>query len=344
MSEMDPTMGGAVYVQTNEPRNRALAYRRHADGGLELVQEIETRGAGDGMPHLTSQGSVMITDDGRYLLVTNSASDDVSAFAISDGGLDLLSTTPAGSVPKSVAEHGGLVYALSTGKPAVIGFRIRPSGLEAIAGAEHMLSTATADPAQLGFAPDGSTLVVTERGTDSIVTFKVGRDGLPGEMRTHPSSGPTPYGFAFTSTGTLVVTEAFRAEKGAAAASSYVVDGSSLTPVTRSLGNGRSEICWAVVTPDDRYAFTTNFADGAVSRYAIGVDGALALEDAVAGSSVEGRPGLRDEDLAADGRFLYAIDADAGRVFGWRVGEGGSLSEIGSWGGLPATVAGLAAR
>ena len=30
--------------------------------------------------------------------------------------------------------------------------------------------------------------------------------------------GPTPYGFAFTSGGVLVVSEAFRAEKGAAAA------------------------------------------------------------------------------------------------------------------------------
>lgn len=344
MSGMDAATSGAVFVQTNEPRNRVLAYRRDAEGRLELVQEIETGGAGDGVPHLTSQGSVVITEDGRYLLVTNSASDDVSAFAIGDEGLDLLSTTPTGPTPKSVAERGGLVYALSTGKPAVIGFRLRPSGLEAIAGAEHMLSAVTVDPAQLGFTPDGSTIVVTERGTDSIVTFTVGRDGLLGEMRTHPSSGPTPYGFAFTSTGTLIVTEAFRAEKGAAAASSYVVDGSSVSPVTRSLGNGRSEICWAVVTPDDRYAFTSNFADGAVSRYAIGVDGTLALEDAVAGSSVEGSAGLRDLDLSADGRFLYAIDADARRVFGWRVSEGGSLSEIGSWDGLPATVAGLAAR
>jgi hypothetical protein len=58
---------------------------------------------------------------------------------------------------------------------------------------------------------------------------------------------------------------------------------------------------------------------------------------------VDGQAGLRDEDLGGDGRFLYAIDADSGRVFGWTVGEGGSLSRIGSWAGLPATVAGLAA-
>jgi hypothetical protein len=38
-------------------------------------------------------------------------------------------------------------------------------------------------------------------------------------LRHNASQGPTPYGFALTSGGTLVVTEAFRAEKGAAAAS-----------------------------------------------------------------------------------------------------------------------------
>jgi 6-phosphogluconolactonase (cycloisomerase 2 family) len=117
----------------------------------------------------------------------------------------------------------------------------------------------------------------------------------------------------------------------------------SLTPVSRSVGNGRSEICWAVVSADGRYAFTTNFADGAVSRYAIGADGTLTLEDAAAGTAVEGHTGLRDEDLSSDGRFLYAVDADSQRVFGWGVQSDGTLSPIGSWDGLPATVAGLAA-
>ena len=87
------------------------------------------------------------------------------------------------------------------------------------------------------------------------------------------------------------MTEAFGAEKGAAAASSYRVDGDAIAPGTASIGNGRSEICWAVISNDGRYAFTTNFADGAVSRYAIGVDGSLTLEDAVAGlTTMAARP------------------------------------------------------
>jgi hypothetical protein len=92
------------------------------------------------------------------------------------------------------------------------------------------------------------------------------------------------------------------------------------------------------------HAFTTNFADGAVSRYGVGPDGTIELEDAAAGTTVEGRPGLRDEDLTPDGHYLYAVDADAQRVFGWAVGADGALEPLGSWDGLPATVAGLAAR
>jgi 6-phosphogluconolactonase len=140
--------------------------------------------------------------------------------------------------------------------------------------------------------PDGSTLVLTERGTNAIVLYPVDAVRLPGDPQVQPSFGPTPYGFAFTSRGTLVVTDTFGVQAGAAAASSYIVSGMSATPVSPSVGNGRSEICWAVVTKDDRYAFTTNFADGAVSRYAIGADGSITLEDATAGIAVADQSGL----------------------------------------------------
>jgi hypothetical protein len=175
------------------------------------------------------------------------------------------------------------------------------------------------------------------------VTYQVSSEGTFGDSSTIASEGPTPYGFAFTSGGTLIVTEAFGAQKGAAAASSYALEDGSLVVRTSSVGNGRSEICWAVVTPDDRFAFTTNFADGAVSRFAIASDGSLSLEDATAGISVDGMPGLRDEELSSEGRFLYALDADGGRIYGWLVEAEGTLQPVGSWGGLPATVAGLAA-
>jgi 6-phosphogluconolactonase (cycloisomerase 2 family) len=330
----------AVYVQTNEAEsNRVLALRREADGSLSELGVYPTGGAGDGKPHLTSQGSVVLTRDGSHLLVTNAGSGDVTLFAVAADGLALIETVPTGSAPKSIAEHQGLVYALNTGLPSLSGFRLEGT-LRRIGDREL---DAGSDPAQVGFNPDGSTLLVTDRGTNALVQFPISSSGQLGEPHLSSSAGPTPYGFAFAG-DTLVVTEAFGAAKGKAAASSYRIEPDGAIPVSKSIANGRSEICWAVVTKDRRYVFTTNFADGAVSRYAVGDDGSIALEDATAGLTEDGRPGLRDEDLSRDGKFLYAVDADAHQIFGWAVGPDGELQSIGSWANLPATAAGLAAN
>jgi 6-phosphogluconolactonase (cycloisomerase 2 family) len=338
---MEMSMQGAVFVQTNAAHNEVLAFSRGADGSLAPAGEFATGGAGDGNAHLPSQGSVTLTRDRRHLLVTNVASNDVSVFAVNGAMLELTKTVPVGMAPRSVTEHDGLVFVLSTGDATISGFRLVDGDLIPIDGGTRPLSTP--DGAQVGFTPDGRALVVTERGGDKISSYAVGKDGMLGEARTIDSLGATPYGFAISNEGTLVVTEAFGAEKGAAAASSYRIDGDAIIPGTASIGNGRSEICWAVISNDGRYAFTTNFADGAVSRYAIGMDGSLTLEDATAGMTEDGRPGLRDEDLTDDGRFLYAIDADQGQVVAWSVDEKGMLQPTGSWGGLTTTIAGLAA-
>src|ERR687889_115397 len=339
------TASGAVYVQTNAAPNEVITFRRADDGSLDLIGSVATDGEGDGTPHLQSQGSVTLAGDGQYLLVTNAASDELSVFSVAaDGSIELRERMHTGSTPRSVAERDGLVVVLNTGEPGLVSFRLNAEGIERVEGGDQALDTSDADPAQVAFSPDRSMVVITQRGTDSIVTYEVTADDTFGASSEVASEGPTPYGFAFTSGGTLIVTEAFGAEKGAAAASSYTIVDGSLAARTSSVGNGRSEICWAVVTPDDRFAFTTNFADGAVSRYAIAADGSLSLEDATAGISVEGRPGLRDEALASDGQFLYAIDADGGRIYGWSVDAEGSLEPVGSWDQLPATVAGLAAR
>lgn len=338
----DNAIHDVVLAQSNDSENRLIAFRRDAAGQLTELGRYSTGGSGDGVTNLASQGSVAMTGNGRFALVTNAASGDLSVFSVSSDGMTLVQTVATGSAPKSVAEHDGLVYVLDTGDPSVTGLRIDGSTVVPVAGSTRMLD-AGSDPAQVGFSPDGRTLIVTERATNAIVTFPVDDSGRLGKPTALASSGQTPYGFAVTPAGVLVVTEAFGAQPGKAAASSYLIDASGVTPVSRSVGNGRSAICWAVVTGDGGFAYATNFADGAVSRYAIEDDGSLDLRDAAAGISVEGSRGLRDIDLTSDGRFLYAIDTGAQQLYGWLVGEDGSLAAIGSWGGLPATVAGLVA-
>jgi 6-phosphogluconolactonase len=336
----------AVYVQTNDAvANEVIAFARGGDGALKQLGRFGTGGRGTGVPHLASQGSLALTADGRSLLVVNAGSDELSLLAVEDGGLRLEDRVPSGgATPTSVAVHGALVYVLSHGAPGVAGFRIEGDRLVALEGSSRELSSLDADPAQVAFSRDGRTLAVTERGTDSISAFAIDERGYASGPTTIRASGRTPYGFDFTEDGAMIVTEAFGGQVGAAAAASYsVAEPGRLAPISGTVRDTRSEVCWAVVSHRGRVAYVTNFGDGTISSFAIGEDGGLVLRDAIAGSTRLGEKGIRDEAISADGRHLYAIDADAQQLFGWAIGHDGALAPIGAFDGVPATVAGLAA-
>src|SRR5918995_2196320 len=210
----DTASAGAVYVQTNAAPNEVIAFRRADDGSLDRIGSLATGGEGDGSPHLQSQGSVTLSGDGQYLLVTNAASDDLSVFSVAaDGSIELRERVHTGSTPRSVDERDGLVVVLNTGEPGLAAFRLHAEGIVRMESGDQELAASDADPAQVAFSPDGSMVVITERGTDSIVTYEVSPDGTFGASSEITSEGPTPYGFAFTSSGTLIVTEAFGSEK-----------------------------------------------------------------------------------------------------------------------------------
>ena len=69
-----------------------------------------TGGRGTGSPHLASAGSVVLSDDGRWLLVVNAGSDELSLFPVQPDGLRLADRAGSGgSKPTSVAVSGALV-------------------------------------------------------------------------------------------------------------------------------------------------------------------------------------------------------------------------------------------
>jgi 6-phosphogluconolactonase (cycloisomerase 2 family) len=266
-------------------------------------------------------------------------------FAVQPDGLQLAGRTGSGgSKPTSVAVSGALVYVLNNGTPSISGFRLADGKLTEIPASTRKLSSADADPAQVSLTADGTMLIVTERGTDTISSYLIDEHGQAQGPATIKSSGQTPYGFGLTADGYLIVSEAFGGTTGAAAASSYAVSGAGeLTMVSGSVGDTRSEVCWVALSKDDRFAYVTNFGDGTVSCYEITADRSLRLHEPVAGSTRPGEKGVRDEAISGDGRYLYAIDPDAQKLFGWAVSQGGQLTPVGEFGGVPGTVAGLAA-
>lgn len=339
---------GAVYTMSNAPdRNAVLMFDRLADGRLVPAGAVSTGGSGTGTG-LGNQGGLVLTGNEKWLLTVNAGSNSISVLEVRRRGLRLADVQPSGGIrPVSVTEHRGLVYVLNAGSDSVVGFTLGRDGrLRPLDGSERPLSGAATDPAQVAFTPDGDVLVVTEKATNKIVTFEIGRHGLPGDARVQDSNGPTPFGFAFGKRDQLFVSEAFGGAENASATSSYDIDRQGvLTTISASVGTNQTANCWVIVTPNGRFAYVTNTGSGSISGYAIDFDGTLELLDADGRTAITG-DGSAPIDLALtdSGRFLYSLNGGTNTIAVFRVQSDGSLTRLPFTGGLPSGANGLAAR
>jgi 6-phosphogluconolactonase (cycloisomerase 2 family) len=337
---------GAVFTATNDAEaNAVVVFRRGAGGALSELGSVPTGGAGTGAG-LGNQGAVTLDASGRHLFVVNAGSDTVSVFAVGGGGLELLDVEPSGgSLPISVTVDGDLVYVLNAGGDGnVAGLVLAADGtLSPLPGSRRPLSGAATDPAQVSFTPDGRFLVVTEKGTNTLVTYAVGGGGLPGDPVVTPSEGTTPFGFSFGKRSRLLVSEAAGGAEGASTVSSYEVlaDG-TLAPITSALPTTESAACWLVTTGNGRHAYVTNTASNTVTGLAVGRDGSLALLDADGVTAPAGAAPI-DAAVSRNGRFLYVLNGADATIGAYRIRPDGGLSPLGTAGGLPAGVNGLAA-
>jgi 6-phosphogluconolactonase (cycloisomerase 2 family) len=339
---------GAVYTMTNDAGgNQVLHYDRFAGGSLEYAASYDTGGLGSG-DGLGNQGGVVLSDDGRWLLVVNAGSDEISVFAVGKNSLILTDTEYSDGVrPISVAIHGDLVYVVHAGDDSITGFRLDNHGdLEPLYGSKRSLSAAGSGPAQVGFSPDGRFVLVTEKATNTIAVFPLSKDGFAGPAAFNAAAGVTPFAFDFGKRDLLFVSEVFGGAEDAGAVSSYRLDrDGTLQTIAGSVPNTETAPCWLVVTKGGRFVFTTNTPDDSLSAYEIEFDGQLALVDA---DGRTGEPGAGtnplDMDLSDDGRHLYTLNIANGTISTFRVGPHGSLTETSTVGGVPTGVNGLAAR
>jgi len=343
---------GAVYTMTNAVGgNAVVVFDRRGDGSLQLAGTYPTGGLGAGSG-LGNQGGVTLSRNGRWLLVVNAGSNEVSLFSVHRHGLTLKETVPSGGVrPISVAIHGDLVYVVHAGglvgdEDSIAGLRLGPGGtLSPLPGSSRPLSVASTDPAQIGFSPDGRFLLVTEKATNLIDVFPLDRDGYAGAPVSNPAAGVTPFAFAFGKRDQLFVSEVFGGANDAGAVSSYgLTPDGVLEVIAGSVPNTETAPCWLVVTRGGRYAFTTNTPDDSLSAYAIDFEGNLELLDAD-GRSGEPGAGTRplDMDLSDDGRFLYTLNIGDNTISTFRVMPDGTLKHRGAIPGVPGAN-GLAVR
>lgn len=294
-----------VYTETNQVAgNSVIAYRAGSDGRLTLLQSVATGGRGTGSGP-GSQGGVTLGDNGRILAVVNAGSNSISVFSVDRSGqLHLVTTASSGGVePISVTVHGSWVYALDAGNATT---PARISGFDFLFGDQpevgQSLNPEANAPEQISFTPDGRDLVVTEKASNTIDVFPVRFFGGVGPaVTTTLPAGTAPYGFGFSATGDLVVSDA-----GIGALSSFSIDrDGSLTAISSDVPDGQLAPCWVAFTPDGTEAFTTNAHSGTVSAYSVAPNGTLRL----LGPAVQATPGVGDTDVAVAGNStLYVAD------------------------------------
>ncbi len=339
---------GALYTLTNDAGgNAVLVFDRHADGTISPAGSFATGGLGTG-GGLGSQGALVLADNGKWLFAVNAGSNEISTFAVRKDGLSLVSKVGSGGAqPISVTVVHRLLYVLNSGDGTnagnIAGFNVGPHGqLSALAGSKRPLSAASVGPAQIQFSPGGRLLVVTEKGTNSIDTYRVAKNGRVSGPNVQASAGATPFGFDFDKRGHLIVSDAFGGAAGASALSSYSLSAAgALGTITPLAPDGQTAACWVVTTKNGRYAYTTNTGSANVSSYATHHDGSISLLSGVAGTT---GAGPTDAALDRKSRYLYTLDSGAHTISAFAVQKNGSLAPIAGVGGLPASAVGLAAQ
>lgn len=343
----DGFRAGHVFTSTNAAAgNELLVYAASREGALALRARLSTHGVGTGTG-LGNQGAVTLSGSGRFLFVVNALSNSVSTFAVRRHGLELRSTVDSGGQrPISVTEHDGIVYVLNAeGAGNVSGFRNFFGHLRPLSGSTQPLSASGGTaPAQVGFSPDGEVLLVTEKDTNKLTSYRVRHDGRIGAPLVTASAGMTPFGFAFDPRGHALVSEAFGGAANASAVSSYgFSDSSPAKPqlISASVGTTQTAACWVAVTPNGRYAYVINTGSSSISSYAVQRNGKLALAQALAATS-GGSP--IDASTSTDGRALFVLNAGSNNITSFGIARDGALSSTGSVSGLPAGATGLAAN
>lgn len=362
-------VAGAVYAMTNAAdANAIVVYDRDSAGHLSLRGYVSTDGQGSGgeppleaVDALGSQSALLLSHDARWLFAANAGSAEISAFSVDADGLTLVDKQDSGGLfPTSLALHGNLLYVLNAGGEASIrGYRLQNDGsLTPLADSVRELQVGGSNPprflvspAQIGFDPRGEHLLITIKGSNELRVYSLDQDGRPSATATvSQSAGTAPFGFGFDDHQHLIVAEPFGRSTpgtgGAGAVSSYdiLADG-SLERLSVSVQNWQTATCWLQVSPDGRFAYTTNNASSTISGYRVSADGSLSL---LAASGVLSATGANPVDLAMsrDGRFLFTVNAGAGTISTFQVDKAnGALTALGDVSGLPnAGAAGLAAR
>ena len=324
--------GPAVFTLANQTSgNRVLVFARAHDGTLSPAGSVSTGGTGTGVT-ATTQGSLVLSPDGRRVYAVNGGSGTIAVFAAHGTHLTRLAVVPSGGAgPASLTAGHGRVYVVNAGGLNVVGFRVTGSGLRRIHGGSAALAPADAGPAQVSLNPAGTALAVTNTASNTIDTVTLQRDGAIRRLRSFASTGAAPFGFAFTRGGVLVVSDAHEAPTSAA--TSYRIGHTgALRLLSGPISANQLAACWVAIA--GRIAYTANAGSGTISAFRVDGRGRLHLRGVAASPGATSTP--LDESVTPGGGYLDVLTSGLHSITSYRIGSHGALTPVGSVGGLPA--------
>ena len=327
---------GHLYVNDNTAGANTIAgFARHADGTLTALpgSPFAAGGAGSGAP-VASQGSLQQTADGRFLLATDQASNQISVLRIrADGSLVPVDLVASGGVqPVSIAVHGPLVYVANAGAGGnnYSGFVLGPFGhLHPLRGSTIALPDGS-QPGDILFNATGRSSQHARRHVaDRQLPRPPGRSagGRAGSPIAAQGLGPFGSEFRPTNPSQLFVSNAHDGAGNGTVSAFAVSPFGSLTSIGDSpFADLQTAPCWVEISHDGRYLFAVNTAVATISRFSIAHGGALTL----LGSTPLSNPtGLAPVDARLDpsGRTLSVVDGGGNAVTTLAV-HGGDLTEL----------------
>ncbi len=339
----DRDKGHFLYTESNAAEgNSILIYKIKKDGSLNASGSTLSGGKGTGKG-LGSQGALELDKNHEWLYAVNGGSNSVSSFKVNnDGSLTLAHTASSGGLtPNSVSAYGNLLYVLNNKSDNILGLRIGAGGtLTPIEGAAQHLSGSVVDAPQISFSPNGDWVIVTEKATNIIGTFKVKSNGSVNSGIFTASIGATPFGFDFSRDRFMIVSNAAGGAVGAGSATSYIINNSGVPDdINGAVPDLQAAPCWFAITKYGRFAYTTNTAGNTISSYYIDESGGLHLAESLA-ATTDTQP--LDIVIAANNYFVYELNGKGQTIGEFRRKLLGGLELIATQPGLPVSSTGLA--
>jgi len=349
--------------------NQVVAYARGVDGSLNQLGVYNTGNIrNSGANPLASQDPLIVSKDQRFVFAVNAGSESISSFSINDdysltpASLNVSTTGSSGAQnPVSLTIYDNIFYVANTGNfvddngneldtlpddrnrtnSSIIGFTIGDDGtLTELAGSERAGIAANAGSVE--FSSDGTSLVVTERRTNEIITIGLDENRLPVSESFIASVTPQPFGtdlYPSDIGDILLVSEGNNGAPGLSGLSSYLVrDDGSLSGISLSTGitgdpltTGFTFGCWVefVETPNGDFAYVSNTPDGVISSFAVSDTGeltrleSLAAEAGIGGDDTQNGGGVLDAEIAFP--YLYQVVNNDGRIAQYFINSEGGL-------------------